>query len=321
MASRIRCEVTPHLVLAQMFRVRSARPARFLIKTMGKTTTKTAKVTQIRDKSAVIPARTRFLFVPYIRQMREKLRKDVGNTAQFWIPVETSLLIQYNFVTLLPHSRYIYVAILLHCGATGSEEIPTDTRFLANIFGVDERTISKSLDELENAKLLVERKKEREEKTHTTEQTDDSESVVVSVDFNSFSGTKTKGETENQSEEKTFGSNSDPAVNGNRSRFTLKDCLKYAQASDGVKNPNALANNLFQTGNADAFIMAMLYPNDAKEADAKVYGQPINFKSEPCSICFGAKLADTDGKGYRKCVHCKNERGQATGFEPKGESE
>ncbi len=82
-----------------------------------------------------------------------------------------------------------------------------------------------------------------------------------------------------------------------------------------------MANHLFKTGEADAFILATLYPVRAEEAEAKSFGEPIQFTGEPCRVCFGAKMSDADGKGFRACVHCKNERGKSTGKEPEGEND
>ncbi|MBA2736224.1 MAG: hypothetical protein H0U50_05470 [Pyrinomonadaceae bacterium] len=250
--------------------------------------------------------------------MREKLRKDVGNNAQFWIPIETSLLIQYNFVTLMPHSRYIYVAILLHCGATGTEEIPTDSRFLANIFGVDERTISKSLDELENANLLTERKKDLKEEKEKNTQTDEETGVPVE--------SQNLSQNEEESQSNLVKGNFAGSSNGNQkhSQFSIEECLRYVEkckiSGDAIQNPKALASHLFKSGEADAFIMATLYPAQAMEEEAKQFGEPIQFHDKPCGVCFGAKMADADGKGYRACEHCRNERGKSTGLEPEGEN-
>ncbi|MDQ3750435.1 MAG: hypothetical protein M3367_15680 [Acidobacteriota bacterium] len=287
------------------------------------------QTTKARNKNINVTSlrRIRFLSVPYMSQMREKLRKDVGNSPQFWIPIECSLLSRYNFVTLLPHSRYIYVAILLHCGGIGVDEIPTDTRFLANIFGVDERTIAKALEELENAKLLVERKKDLKEEIEKNTQTD--REIGVCVDnFNSF-----KSEAENQSSLlKNDSSSLSPVMkivnenskgNGKHSQFTIEECMRYVEhcqnRGDEIKNARALATHLYKSGDSDAFILAALDPDKATEANKQIYGEPTIFTDEPCRICFGAKMADHEGKGFRACNHCKNERGTATGFEPEGE--
>ena len=260
----------------------------------------------------------RFLYVPYMRQMRDKLRKEYAkNTAQFWIPVETSLLSRYEFATLLPHSRYIYVAILLHCGGTGTEEIPTNTRFLANIFGVDERTIAKSLDELENAKLLVERKKEREEKNTQTDRVDGDDSRVSMDSKNLF-------QNENQSENENGLVNETSAKSSSEKKhsiYSIEECRKYVEQckinGESIQSPNALANHLHKSGEADALITAMLYPENQEEIDARIFGEPKQFTDEPCAVCFGAKMEIVKDKGARACNHCKNERGKSTGLEPK----
>jgi len=63
----------------------------------------------------------------------------------------------------------------------------------------------------------------------------------------------------------------------------------------------------------------VLYPEKAIEAERETFGEPIIFSDDPCVACFGAKMADADGKGFRACEHCKNERGKSTGLEPEGE--
>lgn len=306
-------------------------------KMMTKIMTKITKVTRIHSESAAhLPQvrrtsatnlpQIRYTFAPLLQKFRQNLNKNVADLPQTWLPIETSLLIRYEFAALSPQTRYVFIAILLYCGARGTDEIPMDARFLANALAVDERLLKNSLKELEFSNLLLEREKEREEKKekeNTHRQTDarDENGVVVGVNFNSFSGEKTESEnqTENEIENGLLKMDSAGKEFSKGSRFTMEDCIKYAKQSDGVKNPNALANNLFQTGNADAFIMAMLYPVEAQAEEAKNFGKPIGFSNDPCSVCFGAKMADTDGKGYRKCIHCRDERGKSTGFEPQGE--
>lgn len=110
------------------------------------------------------------------------------------------------------------------------------------------------------------------------------------------------------------------ARGGNLSAFTLEECLRYVERCriDGqeIKNPRGLAATIFQTGASDAFVRATLYPQKQAEIDGQAFGAPVPFTDEPCRVCFGARMADRDGKGFRKCGHCRNERGKATGFEP-----
>jgi hypothetical protein len=162
------------------------------------------------------------------------------------------------------------------------------------------------------------RKEQNTTQQNTTQQTrdvaadaqaPDAESgVVVCVDFEN-------SKTENRK----------PAgKNGHQSEFSISEILKYvrlcADKGDAIKNPQGLAANLYQTGNADAFIRAALYPEQQKEIDREIYGEPRPFTRDPCTVCFGAKMSNTDGKGYRKCAHCKDERGKSTGLEPEEEA-
>lgn len=291
-----------------------------MTKKINKTTTKSQRT---RNKSVTSSQRTRneratnvqpvrYLFVPLLQQFRRHLRKDfTKSTPQTWIPVECSLLVRYEFATCSLQTRYIFVAILLYCGMRGTDEIPTDARFLSSSLGADARTIEKSLVELEKLDLLRERKKEREEKDRQTE------SSVVSVDsLNSFQEDSENNQSNENEKERL----------ANKSQFTIEECLKYVELcqskGDDIKNAKALAMNLFKTGEADAFILSTLYPQQQEEIDRETYGEPRQFSAdEPCRVCFGAKMANPDGKGFRKCEHCLDEKGKATGWNPLGENE
>jgi uncharacterized protein with PIN domain len=248
---------------------------------------------------------TGYLFVPFFQQMRRHLRRDfINGEPSTWIPVECSLLVCYEFAACSLQTRYIFVAILLLCGMRGSDKIPANTRFLANALSADERTIRKSIAELLEANLLAERKKERKtEKTHTAQKERENESDAVRVD------------SENLSQN----------GNGHRSQFSLDDCFAYVKMCESkgepIKNAKGLANHLFKTGEADAFILATLYPQKHEEAEKEIFGEPRQFSDEPCAVCFGSKMEVVAGKGARPCPNCKNEKGHATGKQPKGEND
>ena len=303
-------------------------------KTMSKTETKTAKVLEIRHKSAAHPPPIRYVFAPMLQEFRRHTRK---NEARLWIPIETSLIFRYEFAALSPQTRYAFVAIMLYCGANGIDEIPLDAKFMSSALIIDERTLRKSFDELLSKNLLqerTEREREKKEKTQPDRpppRTADGVAGVVGVvgscdSENLFSETKDENPDAKGLLKTSFGKPSavpDKIENGsgNLSQFSIEDCLRYAKQSENVRNPNALANSLYKTGNADAFILEMLYPAKAVAAEQAKFGAPRAFTGEPCTVCFGAKMADTDGNGFRKCVHCKDERGRSTGFEPHGEKE
>ena len=275
-----------------------------------------AKMQPIRNGSATDSPQIRYAFVPLLQRFRnEHTNKNKETQARTWIPVECSLLIRYEFASLSPQTRYAFVAILLYCGMRGIELIPLDSKFLSSALIIDERTLRKSLDELLENKLLLERKKDREEKTDR--QTDEN---GVSVNSENLS----QNGSENKEEKEADKKDSPVSLNGNskHSQFSIEECLKYVEAeiTKGVKieNPKALARNLFQSGEADSFIRAALYPEQQKEVDLQVYGEPRRFTLDPCAVCFGAKMADADGKGFGACSHCKNEKGKSTGLEPEG---
>lgn len=310
-----------------------------------------------RDERATI----RTLFVPIMQKFRGYLKKDVANAPQIWMPIECNLLFRYEFAACSLQTRYLFVAIVLYCGARGTDEIPVDIRFLANALNADARTIGKSLEELEKFGLLLERKKdrgfEREEFKDTDRQTE-SAGARVCVDDSNLSKTKAENQSSlsngnpprdvfnengnhsneslidvdarrvagsintstHQSINQSTTRTSEPTGRGKHSEFSIEECLRYVEVcqskGERVQSPKALARNLFDTGSSDAFIMQTLYPERAEEREAKQFGAPIRFTTNPCATCFGAKLADTDGKGYRACPNCKNERGMTTGYEP-----
>ena len=172
-----------------------------------------------------------------------------------------------------------------------------------------------SVNEVEKLCDLEQNRTEENREEHNTpqqsagaeaaENAPENAAAVVCMDFQSFETEEIKKQS---------------AAAGNLSSFTLAECLRYvdlcAAKGDNIRNPKGLATNLFQTGKSDAFIRAALFPDEQQKADLEIYGEPIRFTAEPCRVCFGAKMADAGGKGYRKCEHCRNERGIATGFEP-----
>lgn len=270
---------------------------------------------RIRNESATLSSPISYAFAPMLEEFRAHTKK---NDARLWIPIETSLIFRYEFAALSPQTRYAFVAILLYCGANGINTIPLDAKFMSSALIIDERTLRKSFDELLLKNLLVERK-EREERKEQTDRQDAPEARVSVNDSNSF-------QNGNQSENENNLSNGNPAGNSNQnskqSQFSLEESLRYVEfcqsKGEKIQSPKALANHLFKSGEADAFILATLYPERAEVATAKQFGEPIKFSDEPCAVCFGAKMSDRDGKGFRACEHCKNERGKSTGKEPEG---
>jgi hypothetical protein len=119
--------------------------------------------------------------------------------------------------------------------------------------------------------------------------------------------------------------NSKSEIRNHKSEFSIDECFRYVEIcrakGEEVKNAKGLANHIFKTGEADSFIQAALYPERFAEVEKIRYGEPRQFSDEPCKVCFGAKMANPDGKGFRKCEHCRDEKGKATGLEPIGEIE
>jgi len=126
-----------------------------------------AETVQKRDVSpknncpSANPKPVRFAFVPIVREFRGHTRR---NEARLWIPVETLLLVRYEFASCSLQTRYIFVAIVLYCGANGLEEIPIDARFMSSVLVADERTVEKSFVELLSKNLLQERERKEQKK-------------------------------------------------------------------------------------------------------------------------------------------------------------
>ncbi len=281
-----------------------------------------ATLPRLCNNSAATLPQLCYKSVPLLKDLRGYLKKDVATLPQLWMPIETNLIFRYEFATLPPQTRYIFVAILLFCGNRGVDEIPMDTVFLASALNVDARMLKKSLEELENCGLLLERKKEREEKNRQTDRQKESANARVSVsNLNSFSESRPEQE-KTKDESSLLNGDSLTKAFKQQSKFSVEECLKYVQLcktdGDQIQNANALAMKLFKTGQADALIFNKLFPKEAELAAAESYGAPIKFTDEPCAVCFGAKMANVDGKGNRRCVHCKDERGKSTGKNPEG---
>lgn len=301
---------------------------------------KKENIKQISDKSAAVrvePVKTRdeklinrMLFVPYLQESLDRMKyKFVKGDTQKWIPVPCSLLVRPEFVAQTTQTRYIFMSILLLCGALGSDEISANTKYLANVLAADERTVAKAIEELLFSNLLVEQNRKEENKTekkikenNPTQQNAAAAAVkdappetaaAVCVDLNSFKQKTAKAPEKNA-----------PAGDGHLSKFTLEQCLSYAQLcafrGGNIKNPHGLAMSLYQTGKSDAYIRAELFPEEQEKADLETYGEPVCFSDQPCSKCFGAKMCDADGKGFQKCDNCRDERGKSTGLEPEGEN-
>ncbi len=100
------------------------------------------------------------------------------------------------------------------------------------------------------------------------------------------------------------------------SEFSMQDCLRYVETQSGVKNKHGLATHLHKTGDSDYLILAKLYPERLQVEDEKRFGPKREFTNEPCTVCFGGGMANIDGKGTRKCEHCRDEKGKSRKKEP-----
>lgn len=235
------------------------------------------------------------------------------NQSVTWISVQCSLLFDDEFLELTTVTRGVFLQLLLLCGVRGNHEIPFNINYLSKIMATDRCRIRNSLRELLEKNFVFTREKEKKERKeeYSTDSTERESVGAVEREVIADLGLKT-AEAETKSEI--------PIPKLNKSQFTIEECFRYVEIcqskGEDIKNAKGLANHLFQTGNADAFILAALHPKKQEEIERETYGEPRQFTDEPCKVCYGAKMADTDGKGFRKCIHCQNEKGKAMGFEP-----
>lgn len=254
------------------------------------------------------------LVVPQMAKFFDNKRKNQSVT---WISVQCSLLFNDEFLELTTVTRGVFLQLLLLCGVRGNHEIPFNINYLSKIMSMDRCRIRNSLRELLEKNFVFTREKEKKERIEEYS-TDSTERESV--------GAVERGEVSNfgmQNEDlglEAVKAETKSEIQNHKSEFTLEECLKYVEIcqskGEDIKNAKGLAAHLFQTGNADAFILAALYPKKQEELERETYGEPRQFTDEPCKICYGAKMADADGKGFRKCTHCQDEKGKATGFEP-----
>ena len=249
-----------------------------------------------------------------------------------WIKLQCSLLDDYDFAALKDETKFHAVALMLLASRLNNK-FPDDEKWLRskinanckinlqklieigfltiikNPFNV--RKSKKINDELVNGfekfRNLEQNRTEENIKEHIT--THETNGLMCEID-NSF---QDKAEAGNHLSKEIS------AQDRNLSKFSIEECKRYAeeckQRGDNITNPSGLANKLFKTGTADAFIMQMLYP---ERAASETFGAPVRFTDEPCVICLGAKMANNNGKGFSKCNACKNERNHSTGLKPEG---
>ena len=258
-----------------------------------------------------------------------------------WIKLHCAILDDYEFCEIADETKFHAVALMLLASRLNNK-FPDDETWLRRKINANseinlkllleigflevvkcaetacnpKQTKGKSVKQQKKLRNAEQNRTEENRKEHNTTQRTEDENVVVVCDFENSSKTKAKEKTEEVYK--------NASGNGHLSEFGLNDCLRYVERcqleGQSITNPKGLATTLYQTGKSDAFIRATLYPEQQAEVDKRIFGEPIQFLDESCRVCFGAKMADAGGKGFRACEHCRNERGKSTGFEPKGES-
>ena len=286
-------------------------------------------------------SRQKFLRVRNFEQFQHYKERN-----PIWIKLYCSLLDDYDFARLPDQTKFHAVGLMLLASRLNNR-FPDDEPWLRAKINAEKRIDLEKLLEIGFLEVSEVDKSNRKQAAKnqinackSNKTNDDSASTKFLTDKNSDSAEEKREEErrthtqqkrgESSPEEKTeeksvcvisekFSENG----NGHRSQFSLDECLAYvkicAREGEPVKNAKGLASHLYKTGEADAFILAALYPEKTREREVEIYGEPRKFTGEPCAVCFGSKMEVVEGKGARPCPNCKNEKGQSTGKQPEGE--
>ncbi len=265
-----------------------------------------------------------------------------------WIKLHCAILEDYEFQQL-PDAAKFHVVGLSLLASRLNNRFPDDARWLAAKIGATEEIEIETLiesgflevvatekgaktDESSSAKRATNACKSQKTKDESASATIEATENAASPEHNRTEENKTHTEqtraalsAENEETAVRVNFENSGKTNGNRSQFSLDECLKYvricAREGEPVKNAKGLASHLYKTGDSDAFILATLYPEKRENAMREIYGEPRKFTEEPCAICFGSKMEVVSGRGARPCPNCKNEKGHSTGKQPEGEKE
>lgn len=264
-----------------------------------------------------------------------------------WIKLYCSILEDYDFARLPDETKFHAVGLML-LASRSNNKFPEDEVWLrAKINAEKEINLERLLEirflevvsdkkgeernENFNGKRTTNARKSKKTKDEFASATFQNEKSCDSAEHSRTEENKTHTEQtraalspDDVKDEKAVRVNLENSAktNGHLSQFSLDECLKYVRICESkgepIKNPKGLANHLYKTGDADAFILATLYPDKCEEAEREIYGEPRKFSDEPCAVCFGSKMEVVSGKGARNCPNCKNERGHSTGKQPVG---
>lgn len=266
-----------------------------------------------------------------------------------WIKLYCSILEDYEFQQLADAAKFHLIGLMLLASRL-SNRFPDDSVWLASKIGASEKIEIEILIESGFLEVVSDKKEVKTDENFDGKRTtnarkskktkDEFASATFKTDENGASAEHSREEEKRIHTEQTRGDDSksleeEKAVrvnlenssktNGHRSQFSLEECLRYVQIcetkGEPIKNAKGLANHLYKTGDADAFILATLYPERNREKEIEIYGEPRKFTDEPCAVCFGSKMEVVEGRGARPCLNCKNEKGHSTGKQPEGDEQ
>jgi hypothetical protein len=280
----------------------------------------------------------------YLRVRNFDATQHYKDRNPIWIKLYCSILDDYDFAQLPDETKFHAVGLMLLASRLNNK-FPADEIWLRAKINAEKEINLNLLLEIRFLEVAGSEKGvktdenfdgERTANARKSMETKDNLDSATFQDEKSCAIPEQKREEENRKEHNTtqrdtleeetavcVNSENSSQNNGHLSQFSLEECFKYVEIcksnGENIKNPKGLATSLFENGKADAFILATLYPEENEKREIEIYGEPKQFSEEPCAVCFGSKMEVVKGFGARPCPHCKNEKGHATGKQPKGD--
>lgn len=245
----------------------------------------------------------------------ERYQSEKMKNQPLWVQIWTKTLLNYEFQQLPDAAKWHFIGLILLAAQTGNR-FPNNPAWLAEKIGasseIDIDLLLKSRH-LEGCKRLIlnSRAEKKTKSSGSPEQNKAEQSRTEQT--KAHTDTKQEPDTETEADGKVS-----CVCLG---KFPLEDYLRYVERcrakGQRIDSPEGLAIKLHRSGEADALVEAVLYPERFEEKEAARFGKPREFTDANCSHCYGSKMEVVEGKGARPCAHCIDERGRRTGFEPK----
>ena len=282
----------------------------------------------------------------YLRVRNFDASQHYKDRNPIWIKLYCSILDDYDFAQLPDETKFHAVGLMLLASRLNNK-FPADEAWLRGKINAEKEINLNLLLEIRFLEVAQSEKGVKNDENFDGERTTNArKSMETKDDLDSATFQDEKNcaipeqnrEEENRKEHNTtqrdaleeetavcVNSENSSQNNGHLSQFSLDECFKYVEIcenkGENITNPKGLATSLYESGKADAFILATLYPKENEKREIEIYGEPRQFSEEPCAVCFGSKMEVVKDKGARPCPNCKNEKGHSTGFQPEGEKD